>query len=114
MPDVVNDLDVDFTENPAASRSYQRDARNIRKVQEATQNLKINIIYPLRPGKKLLVLDIDYSTWTEFYFWSMITDRLLAILDTKPLTAGTLPASQCARPGLHEFLEAIYPYYDSK
>ena len=62
LPDVVNDLDVDFTENPAASRLYQQDARNIRKVQEATQNLKINIIYPLRPGKKLLVLDIDYST----------------------------------------------------
>lgn len=35
-----------------------------------------------------------------------------AILDTKPLTSGTLPPSECARPGLHEFLEAIYPYYD--
>jgi hypothetical protein len=35
-----------------------------------------------------------------------------AILDTKPLTSGSLPPAECARPGLHEFLEAIYPYYD--
>ncbi|KAF8163430.1 HAD-like domain-containing protein [Crassisporium funariophilum] len=95
LPDVVNDLDVDFTENLAASDRYQHDARNIRKVQEATNNLQVNIIHPLRQGKKLLVLDIDYT-----------------ILDTKPLTSGSLPPAECARPGLHQFLEAIYPYYD--
>jgi len=61
LPDVINDLDVDFAENLAASNNYQHDARNIRKVQEATKNLQLNIIYPLREGKKLLVLDIDYS-----------------------------------------------------
>jgi ubiquitin-like domain-containing CTD phosphatase 1 len=37
---------------------------------------------------------------------------LLAILDTKPLTSGALPPAECARPGLHEFLEMVYPYYD--
>ncbi|KAF8965209.1 HAD-like domain-containing protein [Flammula alnicola] len=95
LPDVVNDLDVDFTENMSASNRYQHDARNIRKVQEATKNLQVNIIHPLRAGKKLLVLDIDYT-----------------ILDTKPLTSGSLPPADCARPGLHEFLEAIYPHYD--
>ncbi|KAH9483953.1 Ubiquitin-like domain-containing CTD phosphatase 1 [Psilocybe cubensis] len=95
LPDVVNDLDVDFTENMVASNRYQHDTRNIRKVQEAIRNLNINIIHPLRQGKKLLVLDIDYT-----------------ILDTKPLTSGSLPPAECARPGLHEFLEAIYPYYD--
>ncbi|KAH7911418.1 HAD subfamily IIID h [Hygrophoropsis aurantiaca] len=95
LPDVVNDLDVDFTENPGAAMLYKNDQRNIRKVKEATQKLKINIIHPLREGKRLLVLDIDYT-----------------ILDTKPLTSGSLPPAECARPGLHEFLEAIYPYYD--
>ena len=39
---------------------------------------------------------------------------IIAILDTKPLTSGSLPPAECARPGLHEFLEAIYPYYDSE
>ncbi|KAG5637764.1 hypothetical protein H0H81_003331 [Sphagnurus paluster] len=97
LPDVLNDLDVDFSDNLAASNAYKNDQRNIRKVKEATEKLDINIIHPLRPGKKLLVLDIDYT-----------------ILDTKPLTSGTLPPAECARPRLHEFLEAIYPYYDSR
>ena len=35
-----------------------------------------------------------------------------AILDTKPLTSGALPPQECARPGLHEFLETVYAYYD--
>ena len=61
LPDVVNDLDIDFTENPTAGNAYQRDARNIRKVKEVSEKLKVNIIHPLRPGRKLLVLDIDYS-----------------------------------------------------
>lgn len=36
----------------------------------------------------------------------------IAILDTKPLTSGALPPAECARPGLHEFLESVYPQYD--
>jgi ubiquitin-like domain-containing CTD phosphatase 1 len=61
LPDVVNDLDVDFADNPAAAAVYKNDQRNIRKVKEATEKLQINIIHPLRDGKRLLVLDIDYS-----------------------------------------------------
>ena len=61
LPDVVNDLDVDFSEDLAASDAYKNDQRNIRKVKEATEKLELNIIHPLREGKKLLVLDIDYS-----------------------------------------------------
>ncbi|KAH0583689.1 hypothetical protein H2248_009298 [Termitomyces sp. 'cryptogamus'] len=97
LPDVVNDFDVDFSDNLDASVAYKNDQRNIRKIKEATDNLNVNIIHSLRPGKKLLVLDIDYT-----------------ILDTKPLTSGSLPPAECARPFLHEFLEAIYPYYDSR
>ncbi|KAL0568077.1 hypothetical protein V5O48_013921 [Marasmius crinis-equi] len=95
LPDVVNDLDFDFTQDPAAVAAYKNDQRNIRKVKEASEKLNVNVIHPLREGKKLLVLDIDYT-----------------ILDTKPLTSGSLPPAECARPGLHEFLEAVYPYYD--
>ncbi|KAE9395395.1 HAD-superfamily subfamily IIID h [Gymnopus androsaceus JB14] len=95
LPDVINDLDVDFDDDPAIVAKYKNDQRNIRKVKEMTDKLNVNIIHPLREGKKLLVLDIDYT-----------------ILDTKPLTSGSLPPEECARPKLHEFLEAIYPYYD--
>ncbi|EJD02204.1 HAD IIID h [Fomitiporia mediterranea MF3/22] len=97
LPDVFNDLDVDFSENPQASRAYIADRRNQRKIKEATRMLRDNLtlMHPLREGKKLLVLDIDYT-----------------ILDTKPLIEGSLPPIECARPKLHEFLEAVYPHYD--
>jgi len=95
LSDVVNDLDVDFSAEPAAAESHKNDQRNIRKIREATEKLQINLINPLREGKRLLVLDIDYT-----------------ILDTRPLTSGALPPSECARPRLHEFLTAIYPFYD--
>ncbi|KAI0647374.1 HAD subfamily IIID h [Trametes meyenii] len=95
LPDVVNDLDVDFSANPAAAAEYINDQRNRRRVEQHTKKLQPTLINPLREGKRLLVLDIDYT-----------------ILDTKPLTSGALPPNECARPGLHEFLEAVYPYYD--
>lgn len=63
LPDVVNDLDIDFTKDPNAVKRYKHDQRNIRKVKEMTDKLSVNIIHPLREGKKLLVLDIDYSAY---------------------------------------------------
>jgi ubiquitin-like domain-containing CTD phosphatase 1 len=61
LPDVLNDLDVDFSADPAAALAYKNDQRNKRKIREATEKLELNIITPSREGKKLLVLDIDYS-----------------------------------------------------
>ena len=61
LPDVINDFDVDFSADPKAADAYRNDQRNLRKIREYTQQLKINIIHPLREGKRLLVLDIDYS-----------------------------------------------------
>lgn len=55
---------------------------------------KINIINPPRPGKKLLVLDIDYT-----------------IYDMKQ----KLPEHQfmwSRRPGTEEMLKTLYPHYD--
>ncbi|KAF8709745.1 Beta-eliminating lyase, partial [Rhizoctonia solani] len=95
LPDVVNDLDLQIDAASAEAKSMAQDKRNIRKILEAAKNLNINVMHPLRPGKKLLVLDLDYT-----------------LLDTKPLTSGMLPAEECARPGLHEFLELVYRHYD--
>ncbi|TFK54646.1 HAD IIID h [Heliocybe sulcata] len=95
LPDVFNDLDIDFSAAPEVANAYLLDQRNKRKVRDISANLQVDIIFPLRPGRRLLVLDIDYT-----------------ILDTKPLTSGALPPQECVRPRLHEFLEAVYPYYD--
>ena len=64
LPDVFNDLDMDFSENPQAAQAYITDKRNQRKIREASRMLQDNLtlMHPLREGKKLLVLDIDYST----------------------------------------------------
>jgi ubiquitin-like domain-containing CTD phosphatase 1 len=75
LPDVVNDLDVDFSDNAEASAVYRNDQRNKRKVKDATQKLQLNIIHPLRVGKKLLVLDIDYSQG-DWSYLSAISNSL--------------------------------------
>ena len=67
LPDVFNDLDVDFSANPSASMSYLNDVRNHRKIKEATAKLQINFMNPLREGEKLLVLDLDYSRLISYY-----------------------------------------------
>jgi ubiquitin-like domain-containing CTD phosphatase 1 len=61
LPDIVNDLDIDFSADPAAAAAYMNDMRNQRKIREVTRKLNLNIINPLRSDKPLLVLDIDYS-----------------------------------------------------
>ena len=61
LPDVINDLDVDFSADPKAAAAYANDQRNLRKIREHTTKLTVNTMAPLREGKRLLVLDIDYS-----------------------------------------------------
>src|SRR5258706_15640123 len=63
LPDVVNDLDIDFASNPEAAAKVQNDRRNLRKIREVVASTNVNIMNPLREGKSLLVLDLDYSTY---------------------------------------------------
>jgi ubiquitin-like domain-containing CTD phosphatase 1 len=91
--ELIDDLDLDYTLSTRTPPHLE--PRNIRKIKETTASLELDLINPPRPGKRLLVLDLDYT-----------------ILDTKPLLDGSLPASECARPGLHEFLERAYEEYE--
>ena len=52
-----------------------------------------------RPGKRLLVLDLDYSERRPG------TGLTIALVDTRPLLDGSLPTTECARPYMHQFLE---------
>lgn len=61
LPDVVNDLDIDFVSNPEAAAKVLNDRRNLRKIREVVESTNVNIMNPLREGKNLLVLDLDYS-----------------------------------------------------
>lgn len=94
LPETLDDFDVSYTEENGGV-APAKDPRNLRMIKQKIERCTIDIMNPPRPGKKLLVLDLDYT-----------------IVDTKPLLSGALPPSECCRPGLHEFLELVYPYYD--
>jgi len=63
LPDVVNYLDIDFASNHEAAAKVQSDRRNLRKIREVVASTNVNIMNPLREGKSLLVLDLDYSRY---------------------------------------------------
>ncbi|WVR06359.1 HAD hydrolase, family IIID [Kwoniella sp. DSM 27419] len=96
--EVADDFDVTYSGGVAGSAQTltpAEDPRNKRKVAELIDKVPITVMNEPREGKKLLVLDLDYT-----------------IVDTKPLMSGALPSRECARPGLHQFLEQVYPHYD--
>ncbi|CAL8085969.1 unnamed protein product [Orchesella dallaii] len=87
-PNVNNDLDVpDDCELPVESQEVY-----MKKIERRVKEYKISVINPSRPGKKLLVLDIDYTLFDH---------------RTTAETPGEL-----MRPFLHEFLTASYEHYD--
>ncbi|CEH17310.1 TFIIF-interacting CTD phosphatase, including NLI-interacting factor (involved in RNA polymerase II regulation) [Ceraceosorus bombacis] len=74
------------------------DPSNLSKVRKTVERFReFAPIHPPRTGLSggLLVLDLD---WT--------------IADTHKLMDPQCPVALAARPGLHEFLAAVYPYYD--
>ncbi|KAJ2157546.1 hypothetical protein GGF46_004435 [Coemansia sp. RSA 552] len=56
------------------------------------RSAEVRVMNAPRPGRKLVVLDLDYT-----------------LFDCKNMTGNIV---DMARPGLHEFLSAIYPHYD--
>jgi ubiquitin-like domain-containing CTD phosphatase 1 len=98
---VVNDLDLDYDYGAVEGGDISGDSsltvryaeRNKRKLKRRLDSTEIQIINPPRPGKKLLVLDLDYT-----------------LFDCKGM--GTEMISDLARPGMHQFLTTTYEYYD--
>ncbi|KAF8942608.1 hypothetical protein BGZ47_006319 [Haplosporangium gracile] len=89
MPEVLNDLEEDYTPDDEAFASM---AQNQKSLRSTVAKCDINIMHPMRPGKKLLVLDLDYT-----------------LIDCKALNN---PLVEVIRPGLHEFLSVCYEEYD--
>lgn len=88
ITEVVNDLDVpDEIEIPLAHRG-----EFLAKIDKRIKEYKINVLNPPREGKKLLVLDIDYT----FFDHRSIAENAL----------------QLQRPFLHEFMMSAYEDYD--
>lgn len=85
---VVNDLDIGDDEEI----SVEHCSENLAKIERRIKEYKVQILNPPRPGKKLLVLDIDYT-----------------LFDHRSVAENAL---QLMRPYLHEFLTEAYKNYD--
>ncbi|CAD6993410.1 ubiquitin-like domain-containing CTD phosphatase 1 [Ceratitis capitata] len=87
ISEVIDDFDVAEEEDLVETSPVY-----LSKVQRRIKEYKINELNPPREGKRLLVLDIDYT-----------------LFDHRS-TAET--AAELMRPYLHEFLESAYEDYD--
>ncbi|XP_064090620.1 ubiquitin-like domain-containing CTD phosphatase 1 [Macrobrachium nipponense] len=87
LPPVINDLDIEEEEVAIENRSEY-----LQKVEKRVREYEVKILNDMRPGKKLLVLDIDYT-----------------LFDHRS-TAET--GAELMRPFLHEFLTSAYKSYD--
>lgn len=90
--DVVNDLDVDYDPDGGSNRVLRDVATYHRRLERRLQTTEIRIMNEPRPGKKLLVLDLDYT-----------------LFDCRS-AADTV--AELGRPGLHAFLASAYRSYD--
>lgn len=87
LPPVVDDLDVEPEEV-----SLQNREENLAKISRRVKEYKINILNEPRKGKKLLVLDVDYTLFDH--------------------VSHAEKATELMRPYLHEFLTDAYENYD--
>lgn len=107
--EVADDFDIDYTayapggalagstgagKGSAVVRGLRiHDAAAVAdKLRRRVSNLKVKLMHPLRPGRKCLVLDIDYT----IYDCRGAAERV----------------ADLGRPGLHEFMTAAYQHYD--
>ena len=88
LPEVVDD----FVDKNLEEVQLQNREENLAKVNRRIKEYKITIVNEPRPGKKLLVLDIDYTLFDH----------------VSPAQSG----SELMRPYLHEFLTLAYEDYD--
>uniref|UniRef100_A0A8C1QTR9 Ubiquitin-like domain-containing CTD phosphatase 1 n=1 Tax=Cyprinus carpio TaxID=7962 RepID=A0A8C1QTR9_CYPCA len=85
--DVVNDFDIEEEVTEAENRE-----ENLAKIARRVKDYKVEELNPPRPGKRLLVLDIDYT-----------------LFDHKSCAE---TGQELMRPYLHEFLTSAYEDYD--
>lgn len=89
-PEIADDFDVD-AENENSVHVRDRPETQ-EKLKRRVESVEVKVMNPPREGKKLLVLDIDYT-----------------IFD---LGGRAERPEELARPYLHEFMTACYEYYD--
>lgn len=92
LPEDIGEVVDDFDDAEEREESVENSAVYLAKVQRRVRDYKIKELAPPREGKKLLVLDIDYTLFDH----------------RSPAETGT----ELMRPYLHEFLASAYEDYD--
>lgn len=87
LPEVVNDFDIEEEEV-----AIENKEEFLMKIEKRVREYEVKVLNPCRDGKKLLVLDIDYT-----------------LFDHKSVAES---GRELMRPFLHEFLETAYEHYD--
>ncbi|KAF5201975.1 Ubiquitin-like domain-containing ctd phosphatase [Thalictrum thalictroides] len=92
-PEIIDDFDFEKEELVGSQFVDIKDKWvNKKKLRRRISHYKIKLLNPCREGKKLLVLDIDYT-----------------LFDHRSIAENPL---ELMRPYLHEFLTAAYAEYD--
>lgn len=89
LPDVINDLDDDEDDKDVPIENREEF---LNKIQKRIKSYKVKWLNESRPGKRLLVLDIDYTIYDHRTTAQSIVELM--------------------RPFLHEFLTSAYEDYD--
>ncbi|KAJ6222405.1 hypothetical protein RDWZM_000950 [Blomia tropicalis] len=89
IPNVLNDFDIEDDLNEVAIHNREE---YLAKIERRVKEYKVTVFNEPREGKKLLVLDIDYTLFDH--------------------RSTAEHASQLMRPYLHEFLTRSYENYD--
>lgn len=88
-----NDAIVDdFGKGASAALEVKDRPENLKKIEDRVKRYQFKQLNAPRAGKKLLVLDIDYTLFDHRSTVESVTELM--------------------RPYLHEFLTAVHPYYD--
>jgi ubiquitin-like domain-containing CTD phosphatase 1 len=89
LPEIIDDFDLDFALDEA---QIEFEAECRKKLAKRIKSCEVHVMNPPRPGKKLLVLDLDCT-----------------LLDFKAPSGNPVDMK---RPFTDWFLEKLYPYYD--
>jgi ubiquitin-like domain-containing CTD phosphatase 1 len=100
LPDVLDDFDLDFNAGSDQWLQHKANEDNLRKFSEVTE---FHIMNPPRPGKPLLVLDLDH-TLLDFSSKTLQQDTATVV--------GEGLAAVMKRPFMDEFLTQCYQHYD--
>jgi len=114
IPTVVDDFDLDFNAGSEEWLEHVATGCNLKKFTELTV---INIMNEPRPGKPLLVLDLDHTlldfSSKPFTQQQQQTSSLSNGIGPSSSSSSTLDTIQrMKRPYMDEFLATVYPYFD--